>query len=784
MQRRFSFIENELSEKTQKKLKLDSKPLAELVITDYLYCSNSKPENNNLNNNLSGSGFASVLPKNSSLTNLLNPILNPTSDLRSQGAVGRDSMYKEFNRSTCPYLPEICKTEPIPKEKCNVSVFSSKATEGLLMSKNISNDPKLNEELYVLHKLSLAPQFTDKQYRQRLEGLKLYSDDEIRTLLILRQQSAIIQNARMQEDVLNSLTKSSDPEVAKLAKEGNKKLIYNKTLVNNDPSISPALKEKYNTLFKSIQNDNFLAEDSASESSSYFANYLLLGDKKDEDLITGIKPSSDNTKNDGIAKTDNTGDLKTGAPNSNGSIPAEVTDASTIPGQNNQDQSNSYYKRKPFKSNSRVLIPADPADQVEPPVLSDAPKPNDPPKLPGDQKEPPRDVPGTQPLVDTKLDSPTKTPIVIPTLTTKEPKGETVTFVSTYSTQKNLKKNDEEKSINKIGYSEDKKVKELEKQINSLDSLASEMERARNEKLNDNGNSEVQDLQNELAREKTRASHNQKIANIQNAVRNSINDRSIASTSAPATSFTNVDNKNYANEYDPMDRINTGKRVVNEKPVSAVAPVEAKDVADTESAATSSQGSAGAAASGAGANAGAGASLASASAGASAGSSGAPGKRITGNRYPSMANGERDPDDVCGYEKDLDCLFEHQSTQYSTVFVDNISDFIQALNLYGKSFRTLEVYKYKNEKQPRKYFVRYYEPNINLSEKEKIDIFRQAQELMKDFSRNRKKLKELSKLYVEVKKIEISKVDAQEISKKVLRLDDIKLLSQRRTRGL
>lgn len=778
-------IKEDLTNRLQSRLKLANKDDTELALTDYLYCKGDRVNTEgqwDLTSNLS-----LEIPKNVKNSNFLNMTLNPPSDIRTQGIAAGKSAFKDFNNSVCKYLPDSCKEGSEFKRTCTSTFFSQKVLNDIISSK----EDKTKEGQDLVHNTLMSEstdsKISDKEFKQNLISSKRFTTDEINTLLILRQQTPLIQRSRAADDMRISLDLDKGTKLT--------------GQMFQDERIPKSQRKRFFNPIEQGKNDNLVQEEDINdETSSYFSNYFSLASSDDENNLKNYTAS---TLASGDGANTPTITVSSGQALDKGEVVSgkqedvigkkeEVT-RKPVEGSSNIITANDIpvanapkkYKRKTFVEETKLV--ADDRPEEKPPVTS-LPVKETPPATVND--DPKKEDPDAK-VAAKKVEKPA---------VDDEPKGDTLkqvtlsngkrqnsSYVPSFNTTGQKKK--ESLINNKIGSSdEQKKITDLQKQIDGLDKLADQMEKARNSDEFSSKKSELDDLKDELEREKVNAKNRQKISNIQNAVRNYTNNKSnnenysLGNPNATSTNTNTNNSINYADPYDPMGRVATGRTVKDDEVDATANAGEAQAPGRSSASTTSNTNDAGGASGGSG-----GLASSSGASGAVGGTSGATsGAGSRGTRYPTDSNGENDPDDVCGYDQELNCYFEHQSTNEdsgSAVYAPNLSYFIESLGLYGKSFKTVEVYQYKkNNKKSRKYFVHYLEAGENLSAEDKALIYKKSLYLLKDYKANRKALKEISKKYVEVRKVEIPVSEAKEISRITLKLKDLIKLSDRRAR--
>ncbi len=724
------------------------------------------------------------------LSKFLNLSLNPRSDLDSLGdkKISKDNDYAKFNNSVCNFVPEKCKdlNASYADFDCSTSNMAANTAKNLvnLAGKGQADLMAKFDDLKV----------TDKELRSSLRGAGKFTEDQIDAILLLRNQTTQAKLARAKNDLKNLLSKRSPP----VDMDEYIKLKGGLDNVLSEPGIPKELKRRIRDADMGYLRDNVYSESLEDQKSSLFSNYFALGNDQDRAALDGRgglptsgnlgtnNPPSNSTTPDSGRAIASTGNASTGNTSS-------VSSGSNRP--TTQDEEAPIYKRRTFKNFQEPTytstdIPAvrslietepakpEPAKPAEKPAEAAKPQPNEPAKKVGSAEE-------AKPV-----DTVTTNQLVSETTQVVRPKGQD----SNNSSNNGIvlsgsgggaggssggKKSE--------GDGDNLTTRQLEDRLKKLNEMVEDKARSNSGGVNgqdgSSASSEINELKDQIAQEKRR---------IANSIRNNAYSDASSRTGSGGNSFgsngynsdsfsrnnsganNKADNGNQANAYDPLDRATTGRRDI-------------KDVKEVNNSATEAEDENAAGAGGTGSSKTPKKALVGSSGTTKGGAvgAGALGEMVNGDirkgsRYPAQENGENDPDDICGYEQEMACYFEFASID---VLSPSLQRFVEYLQLQGRSFKALEVYKYKNKKQPTRYFVHVYEPAKNMTVEEKKALYEKVKKLSLDYKKNRVELKRIASEVVEVNKIEISKQEVKDLSKNILRLPDLNKLSARRARN-
>ncbi len=755
-----------------------SKEDAELVIVDHLYC---KKENQSTDTSI-------ILPKPSSIPispnelfkSMLNPALRPNSDLVQSGEVFagnklNSNNYQRFNKSVCEHVPSKCKNATNEQSsECSISSISINAIDSMISQRFGNNVETKKELIAVVNDLVLS----DKDVKLKLAAFTQLSKDDVNTLVLLRQQTPEFIKLKAKSDIkyyVKDMKPTEDIDAYIERKGGIATVLGAKEIPTY---ISKALSENKNIDLS----DNIYAESITDTKASYFSNYFALAEEKDQAtaiaaaIPSAARYSTGNSNYGGgtlsPGQSENQSDRSVTTPSitdagNNGPVNPGVV---VVNNPETQPTQQAGYQRKSFGSKTgRSIASTQPelqevAKEVKVDSKKEEAKLNETESSSEDDKKKISKSPniGTSALTLTSSSSNSNT---LGTNNSNVPGEGSLSKINSRNTSGNFDNTD---------------TKALEDRIDSLNNLADEMNRARNNSSDQDSidrQSEIEQLRDQIKRVKARNVMDNKINNIRNAANNSISDRASNNFTNNRFNDENFDNRNYANPYDPMDRGNTGRR----EPAASmpIKPAEQPKVAEDENSSNTSN--AASTVAGKGFQSASGASLSSGSGLGGLGQQGRGGKGV-GGRYPANENGEGDPDDICGYDQAMTCFFEYNSIFHLPNRFPTLAKFVEYLQLQGRSFKAIEVYKYKNKSKPTKYFIHEYEPSKALTENEKQKLYEEVKRLTKNYKTNYKRLKFLASQVYEEKKYEITKQEAKELQPMILRFEDLNKLIDRRTR--
>lgn len=300
-------VRNVLAPELKESAKIDGIKHAEAIMAKWAYCSDDK-----IKESAEGS-FEIVFglePKNENgtsqpLANFLNLSLNPKSDLDSS-ADNKDNKYEKFNKTICGFVEEKCKKiDPNNKTvDCSTSNIAKTATQKML-----STLLDTNELLEVQARID-DQKSTDKAVKFSLKMTGKLTNDQINTLIFLRNQTVESKNERAILDLKSALGISEDTDIDTYFNEhGGREEVLKKSIIPYD------VKRRLKDGRRGFVSDNVYAEKTTNNNSSYFSNYYALAEAADEKIVSSY--NKDPVKQDGrvgdgsvIVGTDPVGEIK------------------------------------------------------------------------------------------------------------------------------------------------------------------------------------------------------------------------------------------------------------------------------------------------------------------------------------------------------------------------------------------------------------------------------------------------------------------------------------------
>ena len=765
-------IRNVLAPELKEEAEIKGLKHTEAIVAKWAYCSGD-----NVEESLDGTvtinlGLVDIAKPESlqPLRKFLNLSLNPRSDLESSAdrKSNNDNEFEKFNHSVCDFVPLKCK-------ELDAAVMDWDCTTSRVAESTAQN---MFDRLGKKNKGEYQAQFqdrglSDKEFKNNLMSSRNFSDNQVTSILLLRNQTTAAKLSRGKDDFEKFL------RLGKVIPEGKsfEDFIKENGGMNEVLSKSSApleMKRRIRDAELGYLRDNVYSEILDDSKASLFANYFSLGIKTDETSIGSfVKSKSNASEISSQRKIANSGDISLDAPLSTD----EALDQSPI------------YKRRVFKNfQDPVSVKDDPkvssfltnpeivTTATATPAITTLPQKN----LGTVKKE---SASATRSLEKLEEATPETTEAI---RGGKGAVGSDAFFsLSGGSGASGRTKIDKTPK----GEEDNLTTRQLENRLEHLSKLAEKEAIKRDgsdpEQNNLGLNPEIQKLRDQLEKEKGRIARNSSRNNSRNSGGSSGGNGAGTGSGLGGLGSNNYagnsnsgaggdTSSNHANAYDPLDRASTGRRnLVDTKAAQAVAEAEAADQKESTSAASAS-------------SKGGASKKGLVSSGGSAGSSASEGGRSglssarKPGRFPAEDNGESDPDDICGYEQELVCYFEFASID---VLSPSLSRFVEYLQLQGRSFKALEVFKYKNKKKPTQYFIHEYEPSENLTQEEKNYLYARVKKLSLDYRKNRAELKKIASRVIEVKRREINKDEVKELSKNILRLPDLNKLSARRARN-
>lgn len=739
-----SVIESTLAAEFKNELGLESEQESTDMLVDYLYCQDDNMKKADLRNDDLSINLESIfqgIPENDDIKNLLNLSLNPPSDLeipvqslaknaskvKKKEKETERSEFARFNNTICSYVDDKCKGEADPESKkssCSMATLSASITMRMIKEHGFAE-----HEIRTVGSKVFDVNVSDKELRTILSDPKSFlTPDQIDAIIVLRHQ--------------------------------------NPKFLKGTSSNAVLVSEK-----KNLHSDTILAENVDDESASYFSNYFVLGKEEDELALSNkVKITNSSISNGRISD------------NSKISSPADETSA--VPGNDSEriGGGGGVYRRRTFDSEPAPMEPQKPDVQfvarTEPARAETAPKEASVSIVTKKSSNESRKSETSETIVQDSANSGINL-----NLSSENSSGSGRSF-----NLSRIDKDDETESVDKKDQSGNEELSRLQDRLKELDNLASEMENSRDDVASNERKMQIEELKNEIKRIRDKRDYDQKISRIKNAISKNNIDRN-AGNEAFGKSFSNIRNegveKNYAEPYDPLDRGNTGRRNpegdadINEVTASADGKESGSGSGASGVAAATKAGK------GKGAAGGGGAIVLSAEGSETpvdgVGSNGS--TRLLGRRYPATVNGEADPDDICGYDQKMNCYFEYASIYQLPEHFPSLQKFVEYLQLQGRSFKAVEVFKYREKTKPTRYFIHEFEPGQSLSQEEKDRLYARAKLLAADYKKNYKELALIAKKVVNVKKTEITKQEVKTLQPVILRFNDLNLLIERRTRG-
>lgn len=745
------FISNYLSPALRKKFKGISKDDANFAISDYLYC---KGNTKNLENDLTifdiSNIYSNKIPESDSLNNLVNPLLNPKSDLRSNNEpLAKGNKHYQFNTQVCKHIPVDCKvSSDSSSESCSFTKISESIILKMTSAKNLDD---------VLTKEITNTLINDKALRKILVESGKLSPEEINTLLILRQQLPTFQKIKAEGEFKSIMGLPSDTAINEDYYLKNKDLITKNPLVSKDLLTRIGWYQNAPGLNSNLAISKLKGESIDDDTSSYFSNYFALADKSDEQRVARVQKSSNgnsasNSPGRSISSTDPAN------PSS-----STITDNGATAGSNSTSSVDSVtgnenvYKRKSFKpvpkEEGRIADTVIP-QEIKPEVT---------------KKEQSSDAISSEKVEPTKTTKKIENSQIV--LTSSSDTSDTSRF---FNGSNNGVYRPKDKQFDQNN-NDEQELKKLQDRLDELNGLADELGKSRGEVEDTTRMDEIKKLTDEI-RTITNKNNISKINNIRNRANSIISDRRNGSNSNFSSNSNNFSNSSSRdsisgselNPYDPMDRGTSGRRepeVDEELKDSIVDSSTNASSTSTSKADPKTEGPGGA----------------SLTATNNSTGSGGSSKGVKGRgRYPATENNEEDPDDLCGFDQEMNCIFEHASIYNIPSKFPSLKKFIEYLQIQGRSFKAIEVIKRRGKST--RYVIHEFEPGANLTKEQKIKNYGIIKKMLKNYSTNYKKLSEIAGLYVVTNKTEISKQEAKAMQKYILRYADLNKLIDRRLR--
>ena len=747
----------------------------EWIIAKWAYCSEDKVKD------LDDGGMSiefeddpkldlGIEPKKEKLTSFLDLSINPKSDLEEDN---KGNEFKKFNKTVCGYMPPACKDldANMVSFECSTAKVATSMIDGMLAS-SFSKEKAKEIQTQIDD-----PKIKDKQLRASLKAAGKLSDDQIEAIVTMRNQTVEGKFAKAKADLKKSLGLDEYDDIDEyIQKNGGIDKILESDVENK---ISADIKQRLRDVHIGYIRDNVYGEILDDKKGSYFSNYFALADSSDEEQVL----------KGGVRALD--GGVTGPVVGTNPSImPGDVLDPNPGNGGTNRTPSSTDtssdggYKRKAFwptPDQGPVINPGDGQKKdPKPEERTFTPGAGDSKPVVGDAEK------STTPVFKPAMDSVAEAVNGATGGAQKTTKTSDFYLSSSSGSSSSGKGAKKESSDSAKTDGDDLTTKQLEDRLNFLKDKIKEKEDSSLAGGNGSLNPEIQKLRDEVATEEGRLANRKRMQSVADA------SSRYSGGGSPSWGGTNGfsgnnsssavrNNGNYANAYDPLDRASTGRRDLKE-PSNKVA---ANNQAVTEEGDEAVGGGAGGASGKASKKGGAGGSSLTANAEGAEGEGGGVSpsgaiKKVKGSRFPASENGESDPDDLCGYEQELSCYFEYASID---VLSPSVSRFVEYLELQGRSFKAVEVYKYKNNAKPTRYFIHYYEPMENMTKEDKDALYAKSKELLKDYKKNKKELKTIASQVVEVKKTEVTKDEVKELSKSILRVPDLNKLSERRARN-
>lgn len=754
------FISNYLSPALRRKYKGINRDEANFAISDFLYCKGSpKKVENDLTIFDVSSLFSKEIPESDSLNNLVNPMLNPKSDLRlNNEPISKGNKHYQFNTQVCKHIPSECKVSSDNSESsCSISSLSDSIINKMMTAKGV--DEILQKEITNLN-------ISDKALRKMLTDSRKLSPEEISTLLVLRQQLPSFQKVKAEGEIKAILGISADVAI------NEEYYLKNKNSIDSNLAVSQELLKRLGWAKADerskglVAKNNLTSEKLTDETSSYFSNYFALGDSSDEERVSLSKKGKPAVGDIGTPGRSIASASSPSGPSSISDTTVNNSGSSTeVIGDNGSTVNNSdtTYKRKSFrptpKEDVRIVETVTPVEVKPDPLKKEDVKVT--------TEEPKNEV-------TIKPKSKLESSQLVLTSNSDSSYPDTSRFFNG-SNNSVYRPKDKPKDTS----SEEQELKRLQDRLDSLNGLADELGKSREDIDSNSRMDEIKRLTDEIKSITNNKKNIDKINNIRNRANSIVSDRRNSDSSSGFNGFSdnfyNGPNNNSGsssefNPYDPMDRGTSGRR----EPIEANSEKPKDDSESSASAAPITN-------KGAGKEGATGGSGTLAADGGPGGGGVSSGKTLkTRGRYPATDNNEEDPDDLCGFNQQMDCIFEYASIYNIPFKFPSLQKFIEYLQIHGRSFKAIEVIKRRGK--PTRYIIHEFEPDQYLTREQKEKNYAIIKKMLKNYSANYKKLSEIAGKYIVVNKTEISKQDAKLMQKIILRYADLNKLIDRRLR--